>query len=579
MLPVASEGKARRPIGARGAMGGDTHMSDDSGKTKASDLFIQCLEEEGVEYIFGVPGEENLDFLDSLSRSKQIRLILTRHEQGAGFMAATYGRHTGKTGVCIATLGPGATNFVTAAAYAQLGGMPMMMITGQKPIKKSKQGRFQILDVVAMMGPITKYTHQMQSSDNIPSRVREAFRLAEEEKPGAVHIELPEDIADEHTDSVPLHRSRSRRPNADAKSVREAVTALETARNPVLVIGAGANRTMTSRMLLQFIEKTGIPFLTTQLGKGVIDERHPKFLGCAALSAGDFVHRAVEASDCIVNIGHDVIEKPPFFMREGGPTVIHVSTKTAEVDPVYFPHIEVIGDIANAIWQMKEDIVPSGNWKCGDMLRFRAGEVAHTAPLAADARFPIFPPHLVQSVRDALPDDAIICLDNGVYKIWFARGYTAYRPNTVLLDNALATMGAGLPSAMMSAMLYPERKVMAICGDGGFMMNSQEMETAMRLGLNLTVLILRDDAYGMIRWKQANMGFVDFGLTYGNPDFVKYAESYGAHGHRVESSAHLQELLALCRDTPGVHLIDCPVDYTENDQILNTDIKRISKEM
>ncbi|WP_298191666.1 acetolactate synthase large subunit [Novosphingobium sp.] len=551
-------------------------MSEGSGK-KASDLFIECLEEEGCEYIFGVPGEENLDFLDSLSRSTKIKLVLTRHEQGAGFMAATYGRHTGKTGVCIATLGPGATNFVTAAAYATLGGMPMLMITGQKPIKKSKQGRFQILDVVSMMGPITKFTHQMASSDNIPSRVREAYRLAEEEKPGATHIELPEDIADEHTDSRPLKRSMVRRPSADPKSVRQAVNALENAKSPVLVIGAGANRTMTGRMLLQFVEKTGIPFLTTQLGKGVIDERHPKFLGCAALSAGDFVHRAIEDSDCIVNIGHDVIEKPPFFMRDGGPTVIHVSSKTAEVDPVYFPHIEVIGDIANAIWQMKEDIVPSGSWTCGKMLEYRAAEVAHTAPLAADARFPIFPPHLVQQIRDAMPDDGIICLDNGVYKIWFARGYTAYRPNTVLLDNALATMGAGLPSAMMSAMLYPERKVMAICGDGGFMMNSQEMETAVRLGLNLTVLILNDSSYGMIRWKQANMGFEDFGLTYGNPDFVKYAESYGAHGHRVESSAHLKELLAHCRDTPGVHLIDCPVDYSENDQILNKDIKALSK--
>ena len=333
---------------------------------------------------------------------------------------------------------------------------------------------------------------------------------------------------------------------------------------------------MTGRMLLQFIEKTGIPFLTTQLGKGVIDERHPKFLGCAALSAGDFVHRAVEASDCIVNVGHDVIEKPPFFMKPGGAQVIHISSKTAEVDPVYFPGIEVIGDIANAIWQMKEDIVPSGSWNCGHMLDYHKAEVEHTASLSGDARFPIFPPHLVQQVRDVMPDDGIICLDNGVYKIWFARGYSAHRPNTVLLDNALATMGAGLPSAMMSAMVYPDRKVMAICGDGGFMMNSQEMETAVRLGLNITVLILRDDSYGMIRWKQANMGFADWGLTYGNPDFVKYADSYGAKGHRVESAAHLTELLKHCRDTPGVHLIDCPVDYTENDRILNVQIKELS---
>jgi acetolactate synthase-1/2/3 large subunit len=543
---------------------------------KASDLIVECLEEEGVEYVFGVPGEENLDFLDSLSRSKKIKLILTRHEQGAGFMAATYGRHTGRTGVCLATLGPGATNLVTAAAYAQLGGMPMLMITGQKPIKKSKQGRFQILDVVAMMGPITKFTHQLASADNIPSRVREAIRLAEEEKPGAVHLELPEDIADEETEALPIPRSLVRRPAADEKAVRAAVRAIEGARSPVLVIGAGANRKMTSRMLLQFIEKTGIPFITTQLGKGVIDETHPKFLGCAALSAGDFVHRALEAADLIVNIGHDVIEKPPFFMKPGGDPVIHVSTKTAEVDPVYFPQIEVIGDIANAIWQVKEDIVPSPTWDFSEMLRARAAEAKHTASLCDDMRFPVFPACLVKCVREEMPADGILCLDNGVYKIWFARNYPARGPNTVLLDNALATMGAGLPSAMASAMVYPGRKVMAVCGDGGFMMNSQELETAVRLALNLTVLILRDDAYGMIRWKQANMGFADWGLTYGNPDFVKYAESYGAHGHRVESAEALPALLRTCLGSDGVHVIDCPVDYADNDRILNREIKALS---
>jgi acetolactate synthase-1/2/3 large subunit len=547
--------------------------------TKASDLFIQCLEEEGCEYIFGVPGEENLDMLDSLSRSTQIKLILTRHEQGAGFMAATYGRHTGKTGVCMATLGPGATNLVTAAAYAQLGGMPILMVTGQKPIKKSKQGRFQILDVVAMMGPITKYTHQLASADNIPSRVREAYRLAEEEKPGATHLEFPEDVADEPTDSVPIKASLARRPSAEPKAVREAVKMLEQAKSPVLVIGAGANRKMTGRMLLQLVEKTGIPFLTTQLGKGVIDELHPKFLGCAALSAGDFVHKALESADLIVNIGHDVIEKPPFFMRSGGCPVIHISARSAEVDPVYFPQVEVIGDIANAIWQIKEDIVPSGRWNFDRMLAARKAEVEHTASLDGDARFPIFPPFLVREARKAMPSDGIICLDNGVYKIWFARNYPARQQNTVLLDNALATMGAGLPSAMASAMVYPDRKVLAICGDGGFMMNSQEMETAVRLKLNITVLILNDSSYGMIRWKQANMGFKDWGLTYGNPDFVKYAESYGAIGHRVESAAHLTELLNECLATPGVHLIDCPVDYSENDQILNKDIKALSAKL
>jgi acetolactate synthase-1/2/3 large subunit len=544
--------------------------------TKASDLFIACLEEEGVEYVFGVPGEENLDFLDSLSRSTKIKLILTRHEQGAGFMAATYGRHTGKAGVSLATLGPGATNLVTAGAYAQLGGMPMMMITGQKPIKSSKQGRFQILDIVDMMRPLTKFTHQMASADNIPSRVREAFRLAQEEKPGAVHIEFPEDIADENTDSVPLKASYIRRPSADEKAIRAAVARIERAKSPLFVIGAGANRTQTSRMLTQLVEKTGIPFVTTQLGKGVIDERNPMFVGCAALSSGDFVHAAVAAADVIINIGHDVIEKPPFFMRQGGTEVIHVSFRSAEVDPVYFPQIEVIGDIANAIWQIKEHIMPQPHWDVAKMLKARAAEVEHAATLSGDQRCPIYPPYAVEQIRAVMPSNGIICLDNGVYKIWFARNYRAHMPNTVLLDNALATMGAGLPSAMASAMVYPDRKVMAICGDGGFMMNSQEMETAVRLKLNITVVILNDNSYGMIRWKQANMGFKDWGLTYNNPDFVKYAEAYGAKGHRVTSAKQLPELLKSCLDTPGVHLVDCPIDYSDNDRILNKEIRKLS---
>jgi acetolactate synthase I/II/III large subunit len=543
--------------------------------TKGSDLLVAALENEGVERIFGIPGEENLDVVESLRHSK-IELVITRHEQAAGFMAATYGRHTGKAGVCMATLGPGATNFVTAAAYAQLGGMPMMMITGQKPIKSSKQGRFQILDVVAMMGPLTKYTHQLASADNIPSRIREAFRLAQEEKPGATHIEFPEDIAHEQTDSKPIPRSFARRPVADEKSVRAAAKRIEAAKSPLLVIGAGANRTMTGRMLAQFVEKTGIPFVTTQLGKGVIDEMSPKFLGCAALSSGDFVHRAIGAADLIVNIGHDVIEKPPFFMQPGGTEVIHVSFRSAEVDPVYFPQYEVIGDIGNSIWQLKEDVLPQASWDFSTMMRARAAEIAHTEKSIGDARHPIYPQHLVAQIRAAMPSDGIICLDNGVYKIWFARNYPARQANTVLLDNALATMGAGLPSAMASAMIYPQRKVMAICGDGGFMMNSQELETAVRLKLNITVLILNDNSYGMIRWKQANMGFKDWGLTYGNPDFVKYAESYGANGYRCESAAELPKLLKKCLDQPGVNLIEAPVDYSDNDPILNKEIKELS---
>ena len=565
--------------------------------TKASDLFIEALERDGVEYVFGVPGEENLDFLDSLSRSEKIRLILTRHEQGAGFMAATYGRFTGKAGVCLSTLGPGATNFTTAAAYATLGGMPILMITGQKPVKKSKQGRFQILDVVEMMRPITKYAHQIVSADNIPSRVREAIRLAEEEKPGATHLELPEDIADEETNQRPIPASMTRRPIAEDKAVAAAVEKLREARSPLLVIGAGGNRKQCSKMLTRLVEKFGIPFVTTQLGKGVVDESHPLFMGCAALSAGDFVHRAIEAADVILNVGHDVIEKPPFFMRSAagpvdtgakseedpvtaskGTQVVHVNFRSAEVDPVYFPQLEVIGDIANAIWRIKNGLSEdkANSW---DLARMKEIKAAHDASIAEgreDDRFPVYPQRLVADIRAAMPDDGIVTLDNGVYKIWFARNYPAKLPNTVLLDNALATMGAGLPSAMAARLVHPGRKILAVCGDGGFMMNSQEMETAVRLGLDVTVLILNDGSYGMIRWKQANMGFRDWGLEYGNPDFVKYAESYGAKGHRIDSAAGLRRTLDHCLSTPGVHLVDCPVDYSENDEILNERIKQES---
>ncbi|MFI8980731.1 acetolactate synthase large subunit [Ectopseudomonas khazarica] len=547
---------------------------------KAADVVVQCLENEGVKYVFGIPGEENLDLLESLRKS-EIKLVLTRHEQSAGFMAATYGRLTGKTGVSLSTLGPGATNLVTAGAYAYLGGMPMLMITGQKPIKKSKQGRFQILDVVDMMRPLTKYTHQFASADNIPSRVREAFRLAEEEKPGAVHLELPEDIAAEQTDSLPIPPSLHRRPLAECKSIQAAVAKLKSARSPILVLGAGANRKITAKVLQQLIDKTGIPFVTTQLGKGVVDERHPRFLGNAALSSGDFVHRALEAADLIVNIGHDVIEKPPFFMVRGGTEVIHISFRSAEVDPVYFPQIEVIGDIANAIWQIGEALSESDieHWDLDRLLTIREANEAQIGEGADDARFPIYPQRMVADVRRALPSDGIVALDNGIYKIWFARNYKAHKPNTVLLDNALATMGAGLPSAMAAHLVHPDRPVIAVCGDGGFMMNSQELETAVRLNMHLTVVILRDDGYGMIRWKQSNMGFTDFGLDYGNPDFVMYAQSYGAYGHRVESAEGFLPLLQHCLSTPGVHVIDCPVDYSENDQILNHDLRSRSAQV
>lgn len=539
---------------------------------KSSDLFIKALENEGVEYIFGIPGEENLDLLNSMENSS-IKLILTRHEQGAGFMAATYGRLTGKPGVCLSTLGPGATNLVTPAAYAQLGAMPMVMITGQKPIKKSKQGQFQIVDIVDLMRPITKFTKQIVDGNNIPSLIREAFRLATEERPGTTHLELPEDIAEEDTSADIFDVVGARRPVADDIVIHEACKMIEKARMPLLLIGAGANRKRTSISLLEFIEKTGIYFFDTQMGKGVIDERHEQFLGTAALSDYDFLHDAIDKADLIINVGHDVIEKPPFIMEKDGKKVIHINFFPAEVDDIYFPQLIVLGDIASSVEKLTQHVRPDRHWDFSYFNRIKEEINSHLIKYFEDDRFPILPQRLVNIIRQQLPDDGIVTLDNGVYKIWFARNYKCYQANTLLLDNALATMGAGLPSAMAAKLIYPERKVVSVNGDGGFMMNSQELETAVRLKLNLVVIILQDNAYGMIKWKQEGMGFDDFGLDFGNPDYVEYAQSFGAIGHRPESCEDFANTLTLCLETDGVHVIDLGVDYSLNHSILNVLIK------
>lgn len=540
---------------------------------KAAELLVRALEHQGVRYVFSVPGEENLDVIEALRRSEQIRLIVTRDEQGAGFMAATVGRLTGKAGVALATLGPGATNLMTPAAFAQLGGMPLLMLTGQKPIKQSKQAQFQIIDVVDMMRPVTKYTRQLVHGSNIPARIREVFRVAEEERPGAVHLELPEDIAAEEVAETFLFPvEKIRRPAADAKAVEGAVRRIEAARRPLLLIGAGANRTMTSRMLQRFIDKTGIPFFTTQMGKGVVDERSPLCIGTAALSERDYLHHAADEADLIINVGHDVVEKPPFFMRPDGLQVIHINYSAASFDPVYFPQYQVIGDVANAIWQLTTSIERQSHWQSNCFLEVRRSlEPKMTARADSDS-FPVKPQRLVRDVRLALPEDGIVSLDNGMYKLWFTRNYPAYRPNTVLLDNALATMGAGLPGAMAAALLHPDRKVVAVCGDGGFMMNSQELETALRLRLNLVILIVRDDGYGMIRWKQHAMGLPHFGLQFGNPDFIALAKAFGVTGVRVERTQALLPALKAALQAGGIHLLDVPIDYEEN-QLLTQELE------
>jgi len=539
---------------------------------KGSDLLVAALEQEGVDRIFGIPGEENLDVVESLRNSK-IQLIITRHEQAAAFMAATYGRLTGKPGVCISTLGPGALNFSTGAAYAHLGAMPMVMITGQKAIKSSRQARFQIVDVIASMKPLTKMSRQIVSAASIPTLVRDAFRTAMEERPGPVLLELPEDIAADEVPAaslVPIHPIEI--PVAHRVALDRAAEMIMRAKRPLIMFGAASSRPRGTYGIASFVRRTGIPFFNTQMGKGTVPGGSNLYMGTAALSERDYVHDAVDKADLIISIGHDTIEKPPFIMGPKGPQVIHVGYVPATVEQVFFPHAEVVGDVGPSL-ELLADRIEGKLPNAGALLSLREGILNKITDRADEDRWPVTPQRLVHDIRKVIPENGILALDNGMYKIWFARNYRTYVANTLLLDNALATMGAGLPSAMMAAMLHPERRVMAVCGDGGFMMNSQELETAVRLKLNLVVLILDDGAYGMIRWKQAVDDFPDFGLTFNNPDFVKYAESYGAKGTRVDALEDLVPALEAAFQGGGVHVVAVPIDYSENTRVLVNELR------
>jgi len=538
--------------------------------TKGADLLVAALENEGVERIFGIPGEENLDVVEAL-RTSRIELVITRHEQAAGFMAATYGRLTGKPGVCITTLGPGALNLTTAAAYAHLGAMPMVMITGQKGILASRQARFQIVDIVAAMKPLTKLAHQIVGTGTIPTLVREAFRVAREERPGPVLLELPEDIAGEECESVrlvPPHPLEL--PVASVEALDRAAAMIVAARRPLVMLGAAASRPRSSQDVAQFVLRTRIPYFTTQMGKGTVPGGTELYMGTAALSERDYVHDAIEQADLIVTIGHDTSEKPPFIMNDDRPQVIHVGYQPATVEQVYFPQAEVVGDMGRSLCLLGDRVVGKLP-NAGALLPLREGILAHLAERATEERWT--PQRIVHDVRRVMPADGIVALDNGMYKIWFARNYRTRAANTLLLDNALATMGAGLPSAIMAAMLYPRRRVLAVCGDGGFMMNSQELETAVRRKLDLVVLVLVDSAFGMIRWKQAVDGFADFGMTFGNPDFARYAQAYGARGRHVSAIADFVPALEAAFAAGGVHLVAVPIDYSENQRVLVDELR------
>jgi acetolactate synthase-1/2/3 large subunit len=537
-----------------------------------AELFVAALENEGVTQIFGVPGEENLAMVDALRRSS-IKLVVTRHEQAAAFMAATHGRLTGRPGVCLTTLGPGALNLATGAAYALLGAMPMVMITGQKGVLSHKQARFQVVDIVSTLTPLTKMARQIVSTGTIPSAVREAFRVAQQERPGPVHLELPEDIAFEPAPETPLIAPHPIEPPvAQPAALDRAAALIRAAERPLIMLGAAASRPRLSAALSEFVQRVQIPFVNTQMGKGAVAGGSRLYMGTAALSERDYVHDAIDRADLIIAIGHDTVEKPPFFMGPKGPMVLHVGYLPATVEEVFFPHAELVGDIGSTL-RLLADRLEGALPNAGALIPLREGILAHIGERADESRYPPTPQRIVHDVRQVMPDDGVVCLDNGMYKIWFARNYRTSTANTLLLDNALATMGAGLPSAMMAAMLSPGHRVLAVCGDGGFMMNAQELETAHRLGLNLVVLILEDNAYGMIRWKQAVDGFPDYGMTFSNPDFVAFAHAHHVKGTRVETADGLAPALEAAFAQGGVHLVVSPVDYSENARVLIDELR------
>ena len=527
---------------------------------KASDLFVKQLEEEGVEYIFGLPGEENLDFLESL-RTSSIKVIVTRHEQAAAFMAATYGRLTGKAGVCFSTLGPGATNLMTGVAHAQLIGAPLIAITGQKALRDNWQAAFQLIDVASLMHPITKYSFSIADPSTIPTVTRKAFRIAQSERPGAVHIELPEDVAQSEALAVVQKRGYERRPSPDPKAVDRAASLINAAQNPLLILSSGANRKLISRRISEFVEKTGIYAVHTQMGKGVLSDASEYSLFATGIHKKDFVNCGIDKADLIITVGYNIVEYPPYLWNERlDKEVIHVGFTPATLDRYYNPACEAVGDVSETLRSLCERV----ERKSGKTFRDIRAYLVKKLAIDPSRQFPPTPQEVVWHVRNVLSEDDIVTMDNGIYKLWFSRLYKTYKPNTFLLDNALATMGAGLPSATAAKMLNPDKKVLAVVGDGGFMMNSQELETALRYDIPVVVLILNDNAFGFIKWEQQAKGFANFSLDFGNPDFGRFAESFGAAGFKVRKGNDLSNVLREVFALKRTAVIECPIDYSVN---------------
>ncbi len=538
---------------------------------QASDLFVKCLEQEGLEYIFGVPGEENAHFMMSLEKSDKIKFILCRHEQGAAFMAEAYGRLTGRVAGCLGTLGPGATNLITGVADGNMDRAPMLVLTGQGASTRLHKESHQIMDVVSMYRPVTKWAQQIQHPDNVPEIIRKAVRVAQLEKPGATLVELPEDVAHMETSAAPLKPYRPRRPVPDDKIVDQAFELIRAANRPVILAGNGCIRRRASKQLRILCEKTGIGVISTFMAKGCVDMDADYCLYTVGLGAKDLVACALDASDLVIALGYDMVEyHPHLWNAQQDKNILHIDFLPSEIDSHYRPKAEVVGDLAHTLWMLNSRIDEAGG------LSFDLSQQAATRrDMAADfAEFkddsgpgPIKPQKVLWDVRKCLDPQDIVLSDVGAHKMWIARHYHCHEPNTCLIPNGFCSMGFALPGAIATSLVHPDRNVVAISGDAGFLMNVQEMETARRLDSNLVAMVWEDHAYGLIAWKQTNQFGHHTDLAFGNPDWMKLADSFGWNGFKVDAADSLASTLNAALSSQGPSLVVVPIDYRQNAQL------------
>jgi acetolactate synthase-1/2/3 large subunit len=537
---------------------------------RASDLFVKCLEEEEVEYIFGVPGEENAHFMMSLEDSP-IQFVLTRHEQGAAFMAEVYGRLTGRPGVCLGTLGPGATNLITGVADANMDRAPLVAITGQADSQRQHKESHQAMDVVGMFKPVTKWAHAVIHPDNTPEIVSKAFKLATTEKPGACHIELAEDIAEMKTSGTPIRKRPLRRPVPDDKIVDRAFERIRNAKNPVIIAGNGTVRRRASEQLRRFTKKTGIGVVSTFMAKGCVDLEAETCLYTIGLQSRDHVTLALDQADLVITLGYDMVEyHPRLWNPDQDKTIIHIDFLPAEVDEYYHHQVEVVGDLAHTLWMLNERVDAAGglSFDTSFQKETRARMTADISEYASDDAMGLIKPQKVLwDVRQAMSPEDILLSDVGAHKMWIGRYYQCHEPNTCLIPNGFCSMGFALPGAIAANMVFPDRKIMAICGDAGFMMNMQEMETARRLNSDMVVMVWEDHSYGLIEWKQQNQFGKHVDLSFGNPDWAGLAASFGWAFHTTKESARLAGCIEAALAEDGPSLVVVPIDYGENQKL------------